>query len=437
MAEPTLQDTVSGNVANTTTITVTKPSNTVSSNIIYVSLHCRQGGSTYSAPDSTWTEFVAFGANSDVYAYSSCWWKRAGGSEPSTYTFTWGGSSVDDHSWSASRCDDCDPNDPIDTNIGTFGSSSAVGDIDSPSITTTVADTRVVYGVTVRGDTVIGFPSSASEVFDIASQGPDAVWYTKAQASAGSTGVGAWDLNTTAYASAYTFAIRPATGAVGQGNSVVTDSSGSASTTATSNLPVGAVEGDLLSVAVYGTASGLTISADDGNFTERAEFSRSDASRGRIALYTKTVGASEASTHTFTLSSSSKWICIAWINTDVDTSDPVDDIQTGENTSVDTTCTFVAATASGGDRIAVRICGTNNNRTLTVDDGDLTLIGQSNQTSDNGSLHAAYEVVSASGSIGTSANTFNDTCKDSYITIIYNQAVAAARFPHLMMMGIG
>ncbi len=125
---------------NWTYVTVTAPAGISSGDLLIAAVATDGGTSTTIAAPAGWT-LLDRGSDSLNRVTLGVWWKLAGASEPSSYTFTWTGYERA-YGW-VMRFTGHDPADPINDHQFQQGTSS-----DStppcPSVTTTVADTMIV-----------------------------------------------------------------------------------------------------------------------------------------------------------------------------------------------------------------------------------------------------------------------------------------------------
>jgi hypothetical protein len=120
-------------VTSATVLDVSKPTGTVEGDLLYVCVSARWTDGTFSAPDGSWTKV-------DEVSHTECiqaiFYKIAGASEPSSYTFTYSG-TLDQLRNGCARISGADQTTPADTthSTNTGSSTTAVG-----SSITTVTD---------------------------------------------------------------------------------------------------------------------------------------------------------------------------------------------------------------------------------------------------------------------------------------------------------
>jgi len=74
---------------------VTKPTGTLQGDVIYAFIGIADGvaGLTVSAPDGTWTQLLNYNYDASGSQHLDIWYKTAGASEPTSYTFTYTGTT--------------------------------------------------------------------------------------------------------------------------------------------------------------------------------------------------------------------------------------------------------------------------------------------------------------------------------------------------------
>ena len=165
--------------------TANKPSGTVDGDLLVVGLMLDKGSDVSITPPSGWTLIrrTDSGSNNGMATY----YKVAGASEPADYDFGLSGGS----SWAIgiSRINGFDTSDPVDVSQGDTGGS---GDVDAPSVTTTVSNTLVLAFYTNKKGATYTPDGGTSEQYDDpnTSDGlPSNMLATFAKVTAGSTGV--------------------------------------------------------------------------------------------------------------------------------------------------------------------------------------------------------------------------------------------------------
>lgn len=216
MASPVVESVATTNKSsNATEITVTKPSGTAEGDLLFASICVDSQTPTIDTP-SGWT---ALHKQQAVAISTAIFYKLAGGSEPSDYTFTWPSTNADSTA-AIARISGAHQTTPIDvSDEGTGGSSTMV----APAVTTTVDDTLIVRVVLAdQGATSIDPwtpPTDHTEEWDFANptlfDGQGQTMAHIDQASAGDSGTGSFTANASDGYHGYTVAIAPAAGGGG------------------------------------------------------------------------------------------------------------------------------------------------------------------------------------------------------------------------------
>jgi len=198
-----------------TTCSIAKPSGVQSGDLLVVLCTTDGTGSALSGP-SGFTILHSESQNNGQTTAS--WWKKAGGSEPSSYSITWSG--TERYVGSCTRISGADTDDPVDVSDSNDGSS---GTVTSPSITTTVDNTLILrfhgiddddQGNDYSGDNPIG----TIELYAYGSLGSgecSGACSYKSQISSGSTGTAAWTFSNNEGWAAFSVAIKPESSATG------------------------------------------------------------------------------------------------------------------------------------------------------------------------------------------------------------------------------
>jgi hypothetical protein len=197
---------------NATAVDVGKPAGTVQGDLLIASFTA-DGKPTLSPPDASWT-LIEGGAGNPVDNTPSfgVWYKIAGASEPSVYTFT---SDADTQLYIAVvRYDGQDPVSPI--NASAIANSTGSSTPTAPDVTTTVDGCRILrlFGAD-DDDTPYAVPGGHSERYNgVSNTGTSTCGSAGAdtdQTVAGATGIAAFSMNDVEEWQAVTIAITPAT----------------------------------------------------------------------------------------------------------------------------------------------------------------------------------------------------------------------------------
>lgn len=193
--------------ANSLSIIVNKPTGTTEGDLLVAIMGTDGDGETLGTPGG-WT---AITGNIGINHTSRSWYKIAGASEPSSYTFTV--SSSESIVCGILRISGHDPSNPIDLSGTATGSSNAPT---CPDVTTTVADTLVLRYFGADDDDITqdsGYPSLHTGVYvrgslELFGETSSGVAYTT-QASLGATGTAAFSMTASEDWSAVTIAVIP------------------------------------------------------------------------------------------------------------------------------------------------------------------------------------------------------------------------------------
>ncbi len=139
--------------SNAFAITIGKPAGTVAGDLLIAAVVTDDNNSSSLAAPAGWN--LVHVADSSGQVTFGVWWKLAGASEGSSYTFTWSQKGKKTYGW-IMRFTGHDPVTPINTTANTSGSSAAPP---SPSVTTTVNNTLILrLGGFDNGNITVGDP---------------------------------------------------------------------------------------------------------------------------------------------------------------------------------------------------------------------------------------------------------------------------------------
>ncbi len=198
--------------SNAPSLAIGLPAGTVAGNFLVAALSI-DGGVTITPP-AGWTEILQ--TSDGDRTNLGVWYRVATGSEPSSYTFSWGANEK--ATGAILRYSGVDNANPIDGFGAAFGNSI---NPTAPSVTTTVADTLVLRVAAMEGEKL---PTPSSGVYPAGTDGRYAhqtsgsgsstgAGADLAQASAGATGTAAFTLSGAKAWVTATIAIRPGSGA--------------------------------------------------------------------------------------------------------------------------------------------------------------------------------------------------------------------------------
>ena len=185
LAQSPTHETSATAVGNGATATVNKPSGTVEGDLLVVGVMFEKGSDVTVTPPAGWTLIRRTDTAADVGLATS--YKVAGASEPANYAFGLTGNPK----WAIgiSRISAINTSNPVDVSQGGTGSS---GDVDAPSVTTTVANTLVLAFYTSKQSATYTPDAGTSEQYDAPNTAdgiPSNMLATFVQATAGSTGI--------------------------------------------------------------------------------------------------------------------------------------------------------------------------------------------------------------------------------------------------------
>lgn len=201
MAVPVVESVASNVNSSGSSLTITKPTGTVEGDLLVAAVGLAENAN-FTGP-SGWTFIRRDDNTSNINL--EWWYKVAGASEPSNYTWSIGLT----RQWSGGiwRISGQDGTTPIDANNG--NNYSATQFPVSPSVTTTVDDCLVLRAVMSR-DISTTEPGSHTNDWNRPSSFSSNAAIHKSQLSAGATGSATWTLGSSVTAGASTIAIAPA-----------------------------------------------------------------------------------------------------------------------------------------------------------------------------------------------------------------------------------
>jgi len=150
------------NGGGASSLTLNVPNGTQSGDVMVAHVAVRTAGNTITAP-SGWTQIVRKDTGSALSTVA--YWKVAGSSEPSSYTWNFGTSG--EASGGIGSYIGVNTTTPIDVSNGQYN--SATNNVDNSGVTTTAANDMLVYAVGVVQATTVNPPSSFTEQWYTAS----------------------------------------------------------------------------------------------------------------------------------------------------------------------------------------------------------------------------------------------------------------------------
>jgi hypothetical protein len=197
---------------DTSPTSITKPSCTSSGDVlIAVFAVDRNSTTTPTITASGWTVIESFNNSTTVDQLTAAYYKVAGGSEPSSYSFTLGTEGVG----AIVVYSGVDTSSVIDVSDGqTNGTASTLtSSFTAPSISTTIANTMLVHVAgSLDTSSITWTPGLTNERIDGGSTSPDE-WLSvsdQAKSGTGATGTETATPTSTGYGGSIMFALRPA-----------------------------------------------------------------------------------------------------------------------------------------------------------------------------------------------------------------------------------
>ncbi len=205
---------VSSNAVNAaTSITIAKPAGTAQGDLLLAIVSHQAGKARNMTPPSGWTAVpngdYSEANNTRIHA----WYHVAGGSEPSSYTFTLTGGSGEDTTGGILDITGAKTSAPINASLGQVNSANSSTSVQAPSITTTVPNTLLVFAGAANVPATWTPPGLMSEQWDRATSGTfrtSGESAVQALSSAGATGTRTALLSTSGKSVAIMIAIAPA-----------------------------------------------------------------------------------------------------------------------------------------------------------------------------------------------------------------------------------
>jgi hypothetical protein len=195
-AAPTLRDKSVATSHNVSTLTIGKPPATQPGDLL-VAIVGHDNGSQYGiATPAGWTAVPNTNvAATDWDAHSYAFYRMAGASEPSSYAFRASSGYGWDMTGGIFAVSGADPVRPIHASGAKAHTSGGAPDCPTPSLTTTVANTLLLYGCTATNTTTAyGAPAGMTEAWDRVSGNTSYIYpmttegASRVQSAAGATG---------------------------------------------------------------------------------------------------------------------------------------------------------------------------------------------------------------------------------------------------------
>jgi RHS repeat-associated protein len=337
-----------------TSIVVTKPAGVTTNDVLLAAINVDQTPTI--TPPAGWT-LVRSDVNGTIQTLA-IYWRAAGGSEPASYTFTFG-AAVNAATAGIVAYSGVDTTTPIDVSGGQANTAST--SVTAPSVTTTVANAMVVGFFGLDNDATFTPPSGMTERWDLDVQGTndeasEAADVVKATAGATGTKVATATVSDTSIGQL--IALKPS-------GTIAFRSASSSETVPTTTLainkPAGTAADDVL-LAVVSARSDPAISPPAGWARVRSDLNGTSLTQ---TVFVRTAGGSEPASYTFTLSKPVTAVVgglIAYSGMD-----PISPIDThgGQANASSASVTAPSITTTVADATVVGLFGTGNDATFT------------------------------------------------------------------------
>lgn len=341
-----------------TAIVLAKPAGLTTNDVLLAAVIVH--GTPTITPPTGWTLIRSDVNGTDLK--QAVYWHLAGGSEPSTYTFSF---SVPVSATVAgiAAYSGVNTTTPIDVSAGQANASSS--SITAPSVTTTVANTMIVGIFGLDNDATFTPPSGMTERWDVDVQGTSdggSEAADVAKATAGATGTKVATASASAVSIGQLVALRPA-------GTIALRAATSAESVPTTTLvlakPAGTAADDVLlavlsarGTPVFGAPAGWSQVRSDANGTTMTQ-----------AVFVRTAGASEPASYTFTMNKPVASVVGGMLA--VSGLDPVSpvDAHGGQTNASSTSVTAPSITTTTADSLVVGFFGTGNDATFTPPSG--------------------------------------------------------------------
>lgn len=201
-ASPTFRSaSVAGN-ANGTSASVSKPAGLVADDVMIA--WAVTGGTSPITAEAGWTQLQEL-QSGNATMRASVFWKRAGSSEPASYTFSWASNGL----VTVSAYKGVSTATAIDAS-GINGVNSKVTSITTPQVTTTVANARLVHSIWVQNVSSISYSSALTVRSNTFVPAGAMAIFDEARPTTGTTTARTFSYSTSQYATSSAVALRPA-----------------------------------------------------------------------------------------------------------------------------------------------------------------------------------------------------------------------------------
>jgi hypothetical protein len=155
-------------------LTLARPAGTVAGDLLLAVVAHQEGGRRDMTPPAGWTDVPNTDRSNAKAVRIHAWYRIAGSSEPSTYTFTLTGGSGTDISGGMLDVSGASSSTPINAS-GSQSGGGATTSVSAPSITTTAPSALLIFGGACNNASSFTPPAGMTEQWDRASSGSEPV----------------------------------------------------------------------------------------------------------------------------------------------------------------------------------------------------------------------------------------------------------------------
>lgn len=354
----------SNNGTGGSSLTINKPAGTTTGDVMIAHIVANPAGNTITVPTG-WT--LINRRDSAVDISTATYWKVAGGSEPTTYTWTFGTSG--EASGGVASYVNVDNTSPIDASNTQYNSGTST--VSNTGITTTTANDMLVYAVGVVVPTTVNAPSGFTQEWtDASSSITTSEMSDEIDAVAGATGSISGSHNGGANSNiTHLVALRPkgtaptptptntltptptpSSGITLRG--ATNNNNGSGGSSLTINTPTGTANGDVLVAHIIVAPAGNVITAPSG----WTQIMRRDSSQSiSTVTYWKLASSSEPSNYTWTFGTSGEASGGIAGYIGVNSTTPIDASNVQYNASTSTVSNAGVTTTAANDKIILAV----------------------------------------------------------------------------------
>jgi len=321
------------NSSGSTSLTINAPSGTVAGDTMIAHVVVQTSGNSIAAP-SGWHMIKRQDTSTNLA--TATYYKVAGSSEPSSYTWNFGTSG--EASGGIAAYSGVDTTNPIDANDAQYNNGTA--NLDNAGLATTVDNDLLVYAAgIVNPSTSVTQPTGFTQQWKAnSSTATSSVFAQEAFPTLGNTGLIHGTLGSNYSSATQLIALRPAGDYVAPPSGIAlssssADNNGSGSTSLTISSPSKTQSGDVLVAHVVVQTAANSIAAPTGWHIIKRQDTSSYLS---TATYYKVAGSSEPSSYTWTFGTSGQASGSIGDYVGVNTTTPIDTSNTQYNNGVST-----------------------------------------------------------------------------------------------------